>query len=183
MKLNNIIFPAPFPPSYISSDDLMPKAKLIFVPEKPGMKEDSKRFNDEEDKSSRGNKYSKQKGFPCWYIPFTEGSNKIIMYFHGNAEDIGQSTKLMDKLSTGLKCHVIGVEYPGYGICFRETKDAQTIKIRAKRTYDFLTQEFGFDEEDIIVFGRSIGSGPVVDLAAQTHPCALVLMSAYTSLK
>ena len=96
---------------------------------------------------------------------------------------MGNWWSTMVSLGYYFKCHVIGVEYPGYGICFRETKDAQTIKIRAKRTYDFLTQEFGFEEKDIIVFGRSIGSGPAIDLAAQTHPCALVLMSAYTSLK
>ena len=32
---------------------------------------------------------------PCLYLPYDEGSNKIIVYFHGNAEDIGLAFDLM----------------------------------------------------------------------------------------
>ena len=54
---------------------------------------------------------------------------------------------------------------------------------RAIRVYQFLTKEFGYKEDDVIIFGRSIGSGPAVQLAALTDPCLLILMSAYTSIR
>lgn len=92
------------------------------------------------------------------------------MYFHGNAEDLGGASNMMYRLSKALHCHVIGIEYPGYGICFRERKSSTEIIARAKRTYEFLTVEFGYEEKDIMLFGRSLGSGVAFQLAANTNP-------------
>ena len=80
-----------------------------------------------------------------------------------------------------MQVHVIGVEYPGYGIykgnCTEERlyEDAYTV-------FSFLTST-GIEPADIIVFGRSIGSGPACFLAAEVRPAALLLMSAYTSIR
>jgi abhydrolase domain-containing protein 17 len=38
------------------------------------------------------------------------------------------------------------------------------------------------NREDIIIIGRSIGSGPATKLAANNNPSALILISAYTSI-
>ena len=40
---------------------------------------------------------------PILYHSYYEGSNNYILYFHGNAEDIGLSSEFTKKLSTGLK--------------------------------------------------------------------------------
>jgi esterase/lipase len=106
-----------------------------------------------------------------------------LIYFHGNAEDLAGSVYMMNRLSRALKCHIIGLEYPGYGICFREKKNSNEIVERAKRLYEFLTVEFGYQEKDIILFGRSLGSGPAVQLASHANPSLLILMSAYSSIK
>eukprot|EP00351_Strombidinopsis_sp_SopsisLIS2011_P005931 CAMPEP_0116873754 /NCGR_PEP_ID=MMETSP0463-20121206/5040_1 /TAXON_ID=181622 /ORGANISM="Strombidinopsis sp, Strain SopsisLIS2011" /LENGTH=131 /DNA_ID=CAMNT_0004516363 /DNA_START=1316 /DNA_END=1711 /DNA_ORIENTATION=- len=55
-------------------------------------------------------------------------------------------------------------------------EDADTI-------YDYLTQIIGVRESDIILFGRSMGSGPTSYLASKKHAHSLLLMSAYTSIK
>jgi len=52
---------------------------------------------------------------PCILISYWK-SWKLLVYFHGNGEDLGTSTRLMFEISKTLKCHVIGVEYPGYGV-------------------------------------------------------------------
>ena len=41
---------------------------------------------------------------------------KLIVFFHGNAEDLGISYEMLDHLRTALKINVIAVEYPGYGV-------------------------------------------------------------------
>jgi len=41
----------------------------------------------------------------------------------------------------------------------------------------------GFNSYDVIVFGRSMGSGPSSLLAAEYEPRALILVSAYTTVK
>ncbi len=32
---------------------------------------------------------------PCLYMPYDEGATKLVIYFHGNAEDIGLAFDLM----------------------------------------------------------------------------------------
>ena len=32
---------------------------------------------------------------PCLFMPYLLGSSKIVIYFHGNAEDIGLSMELL----------------------------------------------------------------------------------------
>jgi fermentation-respiration switch protein FrsA (DUF1100 family) len=46
-----------------------------------------------------------------------------------------------------------------------------------------LTENLGVDPENIIIFGRSIGSAPATYLSSQRKPGALVLMSAFTSVR
>jgi hypothetical protein len=49
--------------------------------------------------------------------------------------------------------------------------------------YDYLTTCIGINEKDIILFGRSMGSGPTSYLSSIKTPFALLLMSPYTSIK
>jgi abhydrolase domain-containing protein 17 len=49
--------------------------------------------------------------------------------------------------------------------------------------YDYLTTCIGINEQDIILFGRSMGSGPTSYLSSIKCPFALLLMSPYTSIK
>lgn len=53
---------------------------------------------------------------PCLYLPYQTGSSKILIYFHGNAEDVGLSYEMLDHIRSTLKLNVLAVEYPGYGI-------------------------------------------------------------------
>eukprot|EP01017_Pseudomicrothorax_dubius_P005985 TRINITY_DN1163_c0_g1_i3.p1 TRINITY_DN1163_c0_g1~~TRINITY_DN1163_c0_g1_i3.p1 ORF type:complete len:228 (+),score=24.28 TRINITY_DN1163_c0_g1_i3:294-977(+) len=110
------------------------------------------------------------------------GSSKILIYYHGNAEDIGISFDFLHHISKRLKCHVIAPEYPGYGIYPGEPKSS-TILEDTLIVFDFLVQQAKWPEYDIWVFGRSIGSGPATHLARNRKPQLLILMSAYTSIK
>ena len=53
---------------------------------------------------------------PCLFLPYTSGSSKLLLYFHGNAEDIGLSYEMLDHLRSSLKINILAIEYPGYGI-------------------------------------------------------------------
>lgn len=72
------------------------------------------------------------------YLPYSQGSSKILIYFHGNAEDIGLATELLDYVRSLLRVHVLAVEYPGYGI-YDGTPDAGQIQIDADYVYFYLT--------------------------------------------
>jgi hypothetical protein len=45
-----------------------------------------------------------------------ENTSKIVVYFHGNAEDVNTSYDFTLKMSLTFRCNVLSVEYPGYGL-------------------------------------------------------------------
>ena len=53
---------------------------------------------------------------PCLYLPYDDEASKVVIYFHGNAEDIGLAFDLLYVLGQRLQMHIIAVEYPGYGL-------------------------------------------------------------------
>jgi hypothetical protein len=48
--------------------------------------------------------------------------------------------------------------------------------------YDYLTTVIGIKEENVLLFGRSMGSGPSTYVSSVRNPQALILMSAYRSI-
>ena len=106
------------------------------------------------------------------------------MYFHGNAEDVGISYEFLVRLSVTFKCSVLAVEYPGYGIYRTENADAETILTNSHLVLQFLTKRLRYSAKDIILMGRSMGSGPCCALAVEyPNVAALILLSPYTSFK
>jgi len=61
-----------------------------------------------------------------------------VIYFHGNAEDLGLAYELLDHLKSSLKVHVLAVEYPGYGIYPGKTT-AEAILEDALTVWDYFT--------------------------------------------
>jgi len=49
--------------------------------------------------------------------------------------------------------------------------------------YDYFVTKLKIDPRDLIIFGRSIGSGPASYLASKRNIGALVLMSGFTSIR
>lgn len=79
---------------------------------------------------------------------------------------------------------MMAVEYPGYGIYEdREGPTEDKIYRDAELVYNFVQWIAGLREKDIIVLGRSLGSGPATHIASKFEPGGLILMSPYTSIK
>ena len=98
MDFNYLIFPSP-KPSYSSESK-----NLIWVTgNEPKIKSDktkTRKFNQYKVRTRILRKASltekAEKAIPCLWLPYREGSDKVIMYFHANAEDIGHSYQLTD---------------------------------------------------------------------------------------
>lgn len=82
-----------------------------------------------------------------------------MLYFHGNAEDIGLAYQLVDHLRSTLMIHVLAVEYPGYGL-YPGKSNAKQIIEDADNIFQYLVTVMNVSPRDILIFGRSIGSGP-----------------------
>lgn len=107
---------------------------------------------------------------------------KVILYFHGNAGSLaGWQQVSVDFTSTGFNFFII--DYRGYGKSSGKITEKGLYK-DGEAALNYLLQEKGFDKGDnIIIYGRSIGSGVATELAKNHTVGGLVLESAFTSLK
>jgi hypothetical protein len=93
-----------------------------------------------------------------------------MLYFHGNAEDLGYANEFLVNLKNELKVNILAVEYPGYGLYNQFETSADKILEDSEIVFDYLTKTLGIKSENIFVFGRSIGSGPATHLCAKKNP-------------
>lgn len=107
-------------------------------------------------------------------------SQYTILYSHGNAEDIGQTTFHLQQLRE-VGFSVLVYDYPGYGT----STGKPTVKgaYRAiNAAYTHLTRDLNIPPHQIIVYGRSVGGGPSVDLASRQPVGGLILESSFVSI-
>ena len=103
----------------------------------------------------------------------------VIVYFHGNAGDLsGWQFVASDFTSLGLNFFII--DYRGYGKSTGKITE-EGLYHDADAAYKYLLDR-GFHPHNIIIYGRSIGSGVAVDLAARQLAKGLILESPFSSL-
>lgn len=148
---------------------------------------------------------------PVGFVPifFLENKNKsanCLLYFHGNGDDVFSSYPLLSHLHASLnvtihpppnkilfetlncfavQMHVIAVEYPGYGCHSRGSNscNAETILSDADRVFEFMINDLKISPANIVLMGRSLGTGPASYLASQHKVGGLVLISGFTSIR
>ena len=162
MNCNFAIFPAP---SFNRSTLLYLKNYLFFIP-KPNPSNVKETIY-----------------IPCLFFQKqgNELSPNFLIMFHGNAEDIFDAKIMADELLKFLPMNIIIVEYPGYSI-YDLPKSSETIKNDAEYIYDYIKNEFKVNDNNMFVFGRSIGTGPAIHLASRRFPSALFVVSAFSSI-
>lgn len=108
---------------------------------------------------------------------------RILVYFHGNAEDAAGSEHFVISVADELDCHAVLAEYPSYGV-YTDLEPSETIIYEnAIFLFDFLVRGLKFHPENIFVLGRSLGSGPATYLAAHRPVGLLILFSPYKSIQ
>ena len=93
-----------------------------------------------------------------------------IIYFHGNAGNIGLRLPNAVQMYHNLGCNVFLVEYRGYGDSDDAKPNEKGLKLDAEAAYQYLlsssmTGEWYIDTNNIFVFGRSLGGAVAFHLA------------------
>uniref|UniRef100_A0A0D9YNK3 Serine aminopeptidase S33 domain-containing protein n=1 Tax=Oryza glumipatula TaxID=40148 RepID=A0A0D9YNK3_9ORYZ len=105
------------------------------------------------------------------------GARLTLLYSHGNAADLGQMFELFVELSAHLNVNLMGYDYSGYGQSSGKPSEHNTYA-DIEAVYRCLVETYGASEENIILYGQSVGSGPTLDLASRLpHLRAVVLHS------
>lgn len=138
-------------------------------------------------------KYNKKiiRSIPC--LSFTAGksqcfsieensSNRLILYFHANAEDLSHISYLLEYMSRSLNVSVLAPEYPGYSVYSGQPTESFIID-DADAVYQFAVENLKIPPHQIFISGRSIGSGPAVHLASKFELGGLILFSPFSSIK
>ncbi len=102
-----------------------------------------------------------------------------ILFSHGNAEDIGTGKDFFNEVrKRGF--HILAYDYQGYGTSEGKPTEKNTYD-DILAAYEYLTETVKTPPERILIYGRSIGSGPSVWLASQKPAGGLILEGAFTS--
>ena len=121
---------------------------------------------------------------PCLFYSSEKKSDIILLYFHSNYEDIGNSSSLLKLICKYLSINILAVEYPNYGIYSSvNSANAESILSDAETVFKFINEVENIDENNIILMGRCIGSGPATYLASTHSVLALILLSPLKSIK
>ena len=93
-----------------------------------------------------------------------KGNGLVVLYSHGNGEDIGNLMPLLDEVSEkGIQ--IIAYDYPGYGLSQGKPSEAGCYEA-IDAAYRYLTQDLGVEPHRIVAWGRSLGTGPSCYLAS-----------------
>ncbi len=112
------------------------------------------------------------------YLP-NPASTYTILYSHGNAEDLGDIQPVLQELQT-IGFSVFGFDYRGYGTS-QGTPSERNAYRDIDTAYNYLTQQLRVPAKQIIAYGRSVGGGVAVDLAARKPLAGLIMESAFTT--
>ncbi|KAE8677822.1 Detected protein of confused Function [Hibiscus syriacus] len=106
----------------------------------------------------------------------TKGGNKIaatfwkhpyarltLLYSHGNAADLGQMHDLFNELRAYLRVNIMSYDYSGYGASSGKPSELNTY-YDIEAVCNCLKKEYGVKQEELILYGQSVGSGPTLHL-------------------
>lgn len=112
----------------------------------------------------------------AWYL---KSGPRLVIYFGGNAEDVSWMLEPARAATPAVSWLLI--DYRGYGQSAGSPSE-KALVADALALYDYAVILPGVDPKRIHAFGRSLGSGVAVALAAQRRLAGLVLATPYDSL-
>ncbi|CAL8369004.1 unnamed protein product [Arctogadus glacialis] len=97
--------------------------------------------------------------------PSSSTSPPTILYFHGNAGNIGHRVPNALLMLVNLKANVVLVDYRGYGKSEGEPGE-KGLHLDAQATLDYVMSRPDLDKTKVVLFGRSLGGAVAVRLAS-----------------
>ena len=107
-----------------------------------------------------------------------------IIYCHGNCGDIGHSLYDCYSLAKKTNCIVLSFEYQSYGSCKEVPISEKTVYNTIQNIYIYAKSNLKFHSKNIFLYGFSLGTGIVFDLACRKEfPIGgIILQSPYLSI-
>ena len=91
-------------------------------------------------------------------------ASTLLIYCHANSEDLGSIYPCAQWLCQMMGVHVLVPEYPGYGLCTGNPCE-DTVNRAVLAACTFAKDALRWDQDHILIYGRSIGTGPALNAA------------------
>ena len=112
--------------------------------------------------------------------------NLTVLMFHGNAGNIGHRIPIARMIMNTIGCSVFMLEYRGYGLS-TGSADEKGLMIDAQTAFDYLRERAETRDNDIVVFGQSLGGAVSVQLVANNQNnkrlIGLILENTFLSMR
>jgi fermentation-respiration switch protein FrsA (DUF1100 family) len=116
----------------------------------------------------------------AYYVKNSD-SEKVLIFFHGNAGNIcHRISDIINLKNCGI--NVLAISYRGYGKSSGKPSE-KGIYTDGAAVLDYAVQTLGYPLDNIIIFGRSIGSTVAVHISQQQDIAGLILITPLTSAK
>ncbi len=116
-----------------------------------------------------------------WHVPGE--SRTTLLWLHGNAGNIGHRVYNIAMLVRNTGLGVFIIDYRGYGRS-EGAPFEKGLYMDAEAAFEHLTTDLGLDpEEDIVIFGRSLGASVAAEMATRRRVRSVVLESGFTSVR
>ncbi|HHP7244773.1 MAG TPA: alpha/beta hydrolase [Elainellaceae cyanobacterium] len=118
-----------------------------------------------------------------WWIPANKASAPTVLFFHGNASNIG------DMVNRAARFHQMGVsvlliDYRGYGRSTDIFPNETRVYQDAEAAWIYLTETRQIAPAAIVVYGQSLGGAIALDLVSRYPDAAGVIVeSTFTSIQ
>jgi len=106
-----------------------------------------------------------------------DSARGVVLYFHGNSGNISHLIHVANLISRKGYNSIL-VDYRTYGKSTGKMSE-EAIKQDAQLFYNYALKKY--DEDEIIIYGRSFGTGVATGLAAANTPQKLILESPFYS--
>ena len=121
---------------------------------------------------------------PCTISSYTP-TPKLLIFLHGNSDDLSTCSAYSQWLADTQKCNVISADYPGYGFSSgdRNTSEENMCQT-AEAMIEFANNKLQHPIESIVVVGKSLGTISAIYVASQYYSanlCGLILFSPLAS--
>jgi fermentation-respiration switch protein FrsA (DUF1100 family) len=103
----------------------------------------------------------------------------VLLWFHGNAGNISYRYDMIRAMME-LPVQVFIIDYRGYGKSEGKPNE-RGLYLDARAAWDYLINERRVAPDHIVIFGKSLGGAPAIDLATQVEPAGLIVQSGFTS--
>lgn len=115
-----------------------------------------------------------------WYLPVTH-SKRVVLINHGNGGNLTNRMPLIAMfLRQGLSVFIY--DYQGYGLS-AGSPSITHMREDGTAAFAWLLSNKHYREQDIVVFGESLGTGIACHLSSHRKVNSIILQSAYTSLR